>query len=195
MNDAELDQRVRDCFLAQALSGKSINGILSQGKVAKAEYDKRSVWRPWIPVAVAAAFVMLFAFSAARRYDVSEFARQVAGEIALRHNGDRPVDIKATSFDNVQNGLSDLAFSVTPVVKQGLLSAYEILGARYCWLEGQQGVHMRVRNRASGALCTLYVASLNGKLAELKSMDRKVSLGANEVVMWEDSDRLFVIVE
>lgn len=195
MNDAELDQRVRNCFLAQGLSGKSIGKILAVGNEAKAEHAKRIVWRPWIPVAAAAAFVMLIAFSAARQYDVSEFARQVAGEIALRHNGDRPVDIEATSFDKVQNGLSDLAFSVTPAVKQGLLSAYEILGARYCWLEGQQGAHIRVRNRASGALCTLYVASLDGKLAELKSTDRKVSLGANEVVMWEDSDRLFAIVE
>ena len=195
MNDTELDQRIRDCFLAQRLSQKSVESILARGRQAQAAREKRSWWRPWIPVAAAAAVIMFVAFHTAREYDVSQFARQVAGEIAMRHNGDRPFDIEASSFDAVQNGLKDLAFSVTPAVKEGVLSAYEILGARYCYLEGQQGVHLRVRNRASGAFCTLYIASLKGPLANLKATDREVHLEGNDVKMWEDRDRLFAIVE
>lgn len=195
MNEVEIDQLVRDCFLAQKLPQKSVERILARGAKAKAIHDKVAWWQTWAPVAAAAAIVMLGAFQLARHYDVSEFARQVAGEIAMRHNGDRPFDVETASFDGIQNELKDLGFSVSPVVKQGLLSAYEILGARYCWLEGQQGVHIRVRNRDSGALCTLYIATLEGKLAELRSMDDKVDLGANDVRMWEDSDRLFALVE
>lgn len=194
MNDQELNQKIRDCFLAESLSAKTAEFILARGKKAKEIHD-RAWWRPWLPVAAAAAVVMLGAFQLGKRYDVSQFADKVAGEIAMRHNGTRPLDIEASSFDGVQNGLTDLAFSVTPHLKQGLLSAYEVLGARYCWLEGQQGVHIRVRNRATGVLCSLYVASLNGPLAELREADRQVHLQANDVRLWEDEDRLFALVE
>lgn len=195
MNEAEMDAKVREHCLSQRLSDKAVEAILAKGRAAKEAHDRRQWWRPWLPVAAAAAVVMLVAFEISRRYDVSAFARQVAGEIAMRHNGNRPLDIEAHSFDAVQNGMKDLAFSVTPAVKQGLLSAYEILGARYCYLEGQQGVHLRVRNRATGALCTLYIASLKGPLADLRQTENEVHFEANDVRMWEDSDRLFALVE
>lgn len=194
MGDDQLDQRIRDCFAAESLPAISVQSILEKGKKAKELHD-RAWWRPWLPVAAAAAFVMLASFQIGKHYDVSRFATKVAGEVAMRHNGARPFDIEASSFDGVQNGLHELAFSVTPHVKQGLLSAYEVVGARYCFLEGQQGVHMRVRNRTTGVLCSLYVASLNGPLRELKESDREVHLAANDVTLWEDSDRLFALVE
>ncbi|MBD5778269.1 hypothetical protein IEN85_02025 [Pelagicoccus sp. NFK12] len=193
-DDQQLDQKIRDCFMAESLSAASVQTILARGKKAKEIHD-RAWWRPWLPVAAAAAFVMLVSFQIGKNYDVSKFATKVAGEIAMRHNGVRPFDVEAHSFDEVQSSLKDLAFSVTPHVKQGLLSAYEVVGARYCFLEGQQGVHMRVRNRTTGVLCTLYVASLNGSLKELKASDREVHLAANDVTMWEDGDRLFALVE
>lgn len=180
--------------MAESLSAASVQTILARGKKEKEIHD-RAWWRPWLPVAAAAVFVMLVSFQLGKRYDISQFATKVAGEIAMRHNGARPFDIEANSFDGVQNGLKDLAFSVTPHVKQGFLSAYEVVGARYCFLEGQQGVHMRVRNRTTGILCSLYVASLQGPLEELKASDTEVHLAANDVTIWEDSDRLFALVE
>lgn len=194
MDEQQLDQKIRECFAAESLPALSVQSILEKGKRAQALHD-RAWWRPWLPVAAAAAFVMLASFQIGKHYDVSRFANKVAGEVAMRHNGARPFDIEASSFDGVQNGLQDLAFSVTPHVKQGLLSAYEVVGARYCFLEGQQGVHMRVRNRTTGVLCSLYVASLHGPLRELKESDREVHLAANDVTLWEDSDRLFALVE
>lgn len=193
-DDQQLDEKIRGCFMAESLSATSVQTILARGKKAKELHD-RAWWRPWLPVAAAAAFVMLVSFQIGKSYDVSQFANKVAGEIAMRHNGVRPFDIEANTFDGVQSGMTDLAFSVTPHVKQGLLSAYEVVGARYCFLEGQQGAHLRVRNRTTGVLCSLYVASLNGPLKELKSSDREVHLAANDVTMWEDSDRLFALVE
>lgn len=195
MNEQEMDQRIRECFLASRLSDESVARILAGGAKKRAEHRKSAWWRPWVQVGVAASLVMLLAFQLGKHYDISRFATKVAGEIAMRHNGTRPLDVEASSFDAVQNELKDLAFSVTPHLKQGLLSAYEIVGARYCWLEGQQGVHMRLKNRSNGRLCSLYVASLHGPLLELKATDREVHLQANDVRMWDDEDRLFALVE
>ena len=80
-------------------------------------------------------------------------------------------------------------------MKHRLLSAYEVIGARYCQLQGQQAVHLQVENRKTRALCTLYLATMSGSLSSLKSIDRHVGLEANEVDIWEDSDRLFALVD
>ncbi len=190
MNDQELDRKIRDLFLSERLPAKSVQRILQQGRNEK----KIVWWRYWAPVAAAAVVVMIFSFRMARDYENEEFYFDVAGEIAMRHNNYGKFDVQTASFADVQKKLKDLAFSVTPLVKQKLLSAYEVIGARYCQLEGQQAAHLQVRNRRTGALCTLYVASLKGPLAALKSMDKRVDLEANHVEIWEDSDRLFALV-
>ena len=59
----------------------------------------------------------------------------------------------------------------------------------------QQAAHLQVKNRKTGALCTLYVASMNGSLSSLKSIDQHVGLEAHEIDIWEDSDRLFALVD
>ena len=89
-------------------------------------------------MAAAAAIVVVISFQMAREHDNGDFYFDVAGGIAMRHNDYAKFDVKAASFEGVQKGLKDLGFSVTPLVKQKLLSAYEVIGARYCQLEGQQ---------------------------------------------------------
>jgi len=193
MNEQEIDKSVRELFLNQKLSAEKVQSILDKGKSQKA---KKPFWMTyWMPVAAAAAIVMAFSFQFARNYQDEEFYFDVAGEIAMRHNAYHDFDVRAASFSDVQAGLKDLAFSVTPLVKQRLLSAYEVIGARYCQLQGQQAAHVQLKNRKTRALCTLYVASMNGTLSSLKSIDQHVGLEANEVDIWEDSDRLFALVD
>ncbi len=194
MNEQEIDKTVRDFFLSQKLPAESVQSILELGN-AQPRRSSTVWWYYWVPVAAAAAIVMAFSFQMGRSYDDEEFYFDVAGEIAMRHNGYKSFDVKAASFEGAQEGLKDLAFSVTPLVKQKLLSAYEVIGARYCQLQGQQAAHLQVKNRKTGTLCTLYVASLKGSLTSLKSLDREIDLEANHVDIWEDSDRLFALVD
>ena len=191
MDEQEMDKNIRDLFMSERLPAESVQRILKQGQSEK----KTIWWHYWAPVAAAAAIVMGFSFQMAREYEEGEFYFDVAGEIAMRHNNYGKFEVQTASFEGVQKELQDLGFSVTPLVKQKLLSAYEVLGARYCQLEGQQAAHMRVRNRKTGALCTLYVASLKGRLAALKSADQHVDLEANHVDLWEDSGRLYALVD
>lgn len=191
MNEQEIDKTVRDLFLSQKLPAEKVQRILDQSQ----SQSKTVWWKYWMPVAAAAALVMALSFQLARNQSSEEFYFDVAGEIAMRHNNYDSFDVQATSFNGVQEELKDLAFSVTPLVKQKLLSAYEVLGARYCQLQGQQAAHVQVKNRKTGALCTLYIASLKGSLSSLKTLDKSVDLEANQVDIWEDSDRLFALVD
>ena len=194
MNEQEIDKTVRDFYLNQKLPAEKVQMILDQGE-AQPRSSGRTWWHYWVPVAAAAAIVMAISFQMGRSYDDEEFYFDVAGEIAMRHNGYKDFDVQTASFEGAQEGLKELAFSVTPLVKQKLLSAYEVIGARYCQLQGQQAAHLQVKNRKTGTLCTLYIASLKGPLSSLKSLDREIDLEANHVDIWEDSDRLFALVD
>ena len=191
MNEQEIDKSVRDLFLIQKLFAEKVQNILDQGNSQK---TKKPNWMSyWMPVA--AAIVIAFSFQFARNYQDEEFYFDLAVEIAMRRNAYHDFDVRAASFSDVQAGLKDLAFSVTPLMKHRLLSAYEVIGARYCQLQGQQAVHLQGKNRKTRALCTLYLATMSGSLSSLKSIDRHVGLEANEVDIWEDSDRLFALVD
>ena len=191
MNEQEIDKSVRDLFLSQKLFAEKVQNILDQGNSQK---TKKPVWMSyWMPLAV--AIVIAFSFQFARNYQDEEFYFDLAVEIAMRRNAYHDFDVRAASFSDVQAGLKDLAFSVTPLMKHRLLSAYEVIGARYCQLQGQQAAHLQVKNRKTRALCTLYLATMSGSLSSLKSIDRHVGLEANEVDIWEDSDRLFALVD
>ena len=191
MNEQEIDKSVRDLSLIQKLFAEKVQNILDQGNSQK---TKKPNWMSyWMPVA--AAIVIAFSFQFARNYQDEEFYFDLAVEIAMRRNAYHDFDVRAASFSDVQAGFKDLAFSVTPLMKHRLLSAYEVIGARYCQLQGQQAVHLQVKNRKTRALCTLYLATMSGSLSSLKSIDRHVGLEANEVDIWEDSDRLFALVD
>jgi len=197
MNEQDLDKKVKEHYLSQKLSDECVQRILAEGEARKAQ--RSNWWRYWMPVAAAAAIVMAIGFQYGRsRTQVDmELLSEVAGKIAMKHNGriHRTFKVEASDYEGVQAGLEDLAFSVTPLVKQKLLCAYEVLGAKYCQLEGQQAAHLKVRHRVTGAICTLYIASLNGPLELLKKANNEIDLEANHVEMWADTGRLFALVD
>jgi|GEM_PF-687718 len=194
MKEEELDKTIKSYFFEQGLPEQSIARILAAGEERKSQ--RSHWWRYWTPVAAAAAIMMAIGFQYGRSVDDSELFGDIAGKIAMRHNSyaKKNFGVEASSFEGVQSGLQDLAFSVTPLVKEKLLSAYEVMGARYCQLEGQQAAHLKVRNRVNGTICTLYIASLNGPLESLKETTGEVDLAANHVEMWTDTGRLFALV-
>lgn len=194
MNDTELDNKFKAYYAEQTMSMSSVQRILEQGRAAKEERPSR--WRSWVPMAIAASMALLISFQVMRpNATAASYTEEVAGAIAVRHNNFHEFNYAASSYEDVQSGLKELMFSVQPVMKQKLLSAYELIGARYCQLEGQQAAHIQVRNRKSGALCTLYIATLSGRLAELKDSDAGLDLESHHVDMWADSGRLFAIVK
>ncbi len=198
MKDQDLDHKIKEYYGKQSLPDSAVQRILELGNAEAAKVDAKGgrSWLKWMPLAVAAALALFISveFSGFNR-GYSPYAEELAGAIAMRHNMKRNFGVEAGNFEEVQGGLKDLIFSVQPSIKQKLLSTYELLGARLCQLEGQQAAHMQVRNRKTGALCTLYVATLEGPLRSLEDKDTGLDLEANHVDMWIDSGRLFALVD
>jgi len=196
MNDQLLDSKIKAYYEAQRLPSEAVQRILGATPEG-GDLPPRSTsrWSPWLGVAAAAGLAMLLSFHFVKGGDdPSPVVYEVAGEMALRHNSDPPLDVAASTYEEVQERLENLVFTVTPVVKRQLLSAYEVLGARYCQIQGRQGAHLKLRHRGTGVLCSLYVASLDGPLAELDDTDAQLELEQNKVMMWSDSGRLFALI-
>lgn len=197
MDDTKLDNKFKAYYGEQSLPMESVQRILEEGAAVKktSSVVNSNWWKGWVPVAIAACMALLATFQFARSTHAEpSYAEEVAGSIAMRHNNMHDFDVAASNYSEVQTGLKDLVFSVQPVVKQKLLSAYELLGARYCQIEGLQAAHIQVRDRKSGTLCSLYIASLEGPLKHLQDSDENLDLAANHVDLWADSGRLFALV-
>lgn len=211
MDDKQLDQTIRDYYMKQELPVSSIQRILEQGKVQRelgpeepeaavqaSESKPKSYWWRQIGTLAAAACLMVFLavqFDKGRKAENPMFeVEEVAGVVASRHNTYHNFDFAVHSFEDVQSELKDLAFTVQPNVKHKLLSAYEVIGARYCQVQGQQTAHLQMRNRSTGVLCSLFVASLDGELESMKRANRLVDLEANKIDMWADSGRFYALV-
>jgi len=193
MNDQILDSKIKAYYKAQRLPSVAVQRII--GARAEGGIAAPRRWSPWLGVAAAAGLAMLLSFHFVKGGDEnSPIVYEVAGEMAMRHNSDPPLDVAASTYEEVQDQLENLVFTVTPVVKRQLLSAYEVLGARYCQIQGRQGAHLKLRHRGTGVLCSLYVASLDGPLADLDDTDAQLELEQNKVMMWSDSGRLFALI-
>lgn len=199
MSNDKLDRQIREYFMGQMLPEAAVQSVLQQGASPQGGQTTRQWWLTWGPVAIAATVILAFTFQAGRNYVDNGYAMELAGQIAIRHEGDGALEVKGGSFDSIQEGLRELQFSIMPELKSQILSAYEILGARYCQLQGQQAAHLRVKHRVTGALCTLYITSMNGPLAKvhdaLPGGESEIDLEAHKVNMWEDSGRLFALVQ
>ncbi|MCH6257579.1 hypothetical protein MLD52_13540 [Puniceicoccaceae bacterium K14] len=204
MDDKQLDQSIRDYYLKQELPASSIQRILEQGKAEAAlgaqmeeqsEKPRNHWWRQAITFAAAACLMIVLGFQVEKMRTPSNDVDEIAGVVASRHNNNRNFDFAVNSFEDVQSELKDLAFTVQPVLKQKLLSAYEVVGARYCQVHGQQTAHLQVRNRSTGVLCSLFVASLDGNLKGVDTAPYAVELEANSIDMWSDSGRLYALVD
>lgn len=202
MDETQIDQKVRDYYMKQEMSASSIQRILKQGLAEKAAGHqnvstgkKTYWWRQAVTFAAAACLMIVLVIQYDKIRVPVDDIEEVAGVVASRHNNIHNFDFAVDSFEGVQAELKDLAFTVQPVVRQKLLSAYEVIGARYCQVQGQQTAHMQLRNRSSGVICSLFVASLDGHLKNMDKASHVVDLEANHIDMWSDSGRLFALVD
>lgn len=155
MND--LDRDVRDYYDGQALDEARIDDILQA-----ARGDRRSdrVWY-WRIAAVVA--VLLIAFPVLHleltNRDLSE---RVLGEIAMNHKKQLAVEVAAVDFESLQTGLDRLEFPIRP--PKALVGGMELVGGRYCSIQGSLAAQIKMRDPASGEIRTLYATTLNPDL-------------------------------
>lgn len=115
-------------------------------------------------------------------------ASKLADEIAVHHlKGDEPT-VLSSSYEVVQAALPRLPFSILPSNPR-LLSDYDLLGARYCSLQGHLVAQINLKDRQHGGTHTLYVMEL---ARDFRNVKHETFYRDGVIVeLWTDDKRLF----
>ena len=182
---SDFDESVREYYARAALRPQRAESILAQGRAAT------RARRSWLyRLAGMAAVLALGLFGVQRQLGDDSVVPGLLAEVAMNHQKQLGVEVASDRYQAVQAGLDRLDFPVLPA-RQGLLENYGLLGGRYCSIRGNLAAQLKVRDRVSGRVLTLYVTPLTEALSDHIPLEREFE--QVRIRMWEDNGRLFVL--
>ncbi|WDE09050.1 hypothetical protein SG34_030205 [Thalassomonas viridans] len=121
------------------------------------EGDKASSLKlSWSISALAVGFVLVLGIRAGLAPSQDE---KVVSEIAYNHNKQAAMEVKSAALSDVSNYLSKLDFSL--INSERFASPeWQLLGGRYCSIQGSLAAQLRIRNTQTGKVMTLYQTKL-----------------------------------
>ncbi len=171
----DLDTLIDEYYSGEHLSDERIDLILSRSDRA------RSPMRAWHLRVGALAACLLIGFVALHMHlGVRDTAELVLAEIAMNHRQRHAVDVATADYAVLRNAMGTLGFA--PRLPARVMAGFELLGGRYCSIQGGIAVQLRLRKKASGEIHTLYVTALTAKLARLGT--RQARRGGVDIDLW-----------
>ncbi|PIR23306.1 MAG: hypothetical protein COV44_03555 [Deltaproteobacteria bacterium CG11_big_fil_rev_8_21_14_0_20_45_16] len=115
---------------------------------------------------------------------------KVREELAYHHHKDMEMEVESPSFEKVKEYLSQLDFSL--IQSQELSSdKWELVGGRYCSLQGRLAAQLRYRNKESQKYYTVYQLAYPAGVpldGPIKMYERGVA-----IKIWKEKGLLFGI--
>ena len=182
---SNFDERVREHYEHAALPQNRAEAILERGRGA-ARGRRGRLYR----LAGLAAVLALGWFGIQRQLGDDSVVHGVLAEVAMNHQKQLGVEVASNRYEAVQAGLHRLDFPILPA-RPGLLENFGLLGGRYCSIRGNLAAQLKVRDRVSGRVLTLYVTPLTEALSGQVPLEREFE--QVRIRMWEDSGRLFAL--
>jgi anti-sigma factor RsiW len=190
-NEQELALGLKSFYYTKSLPAARVDFLL-QAKNRSAQSNQQ--WRitPLMQIATLTAAIVIFFLVAAREEHRKSIERAVCAEVVMNHLKHSPLEVISSHYSEVQSALSRLDFSIMPANSM-LLETYQLMGGRYCSIQGVPAAQLRVRDVRSAKECTLYAVKAAGKLrdviASVESMD------GIRVEIWRQDNVLFALAE
>ncbi len=190
MND-RLDSAIKDYYGNQTLSDETIDTILeSAGAQETAGTPPRSSERVWYARLAAMAALLVFGFGIFHVWFLErDLTDRVLGEIAMNHLKELSVEIASADYAIVQDGLDQLDVSILP--PEQMRQRFELIGGRYCSIEGGLAAQLKLRERESGQVQTLYATRMTNALegiAPQESLHDDV-----RITLWSEGEVFFAL--
>lgn len=180
---SDFDQIVKRYYADKKLPPERLEAILQQGsgRPGLARYYK------WAGVA---AVLLIGFFGVHRQLEHQTLTEGVLAEIAMNHRKQLGVEVASDQYQVVQAKLDRLDFPILPA-KEGLLANYRLVGGRYCSIRGELAALLKVRDRMSGAVFTLYVTPLTEALEPMVPLEQNYDQVS--IRLWRDNGRFFAL--
>ena len=162
----ELKTSVKHYVESKQLSERQLNDLIELVSTPK----KSSVW----PRAVAAIVVIAIAigFWHVSNRDPAAVSLLIAEEVVHNHLKMKPLEVTSHSLQDLRAYFSQLDF---PLRETNIISGsnLNLLGGRYCSIQGITAAQLRLRDEKTGDLETLYQAPYNKEMfRELPNLEQ-----------------------
>lgn len=111
----------------------------------------------------------------------------VAKEIAVNHNKQLAIEFSAQDYRELNQKMQKLNFS-SVASKRLDTDQYRLLGGRYCSIQGQLALQVKLQDRA-GNVYTLYQTPLSRILAEVEVGEQAID--GLQLTLWHEAGLLF----
>ena len=196
---SKLKQSVREHIESFSLNDSQLEQLESLGKETKTEKaGHATIFYRSLAGAVAAFILAVILIPTI--FETENMHERIAQEVALNHIKLKPLEIETSSIDGVRDYFSKLDFiPVSSDLIDG--SGFELIGGRYCSLQGIGAAQLRLKQPGSDAVHTLYQTEYRKELFEdmpvIERGDEPVELYAKgiRVTIWVEKDLLFALTE
>jgi hypothetical protein len=122
-------------------------------------------------------------------FNQTSLTERVIDEIAYNHRQEMPVEVAANTMSAIGQYLDRLSFSL--ISPRALTdNGWQILGGRYCSINGKLAAQLKVKNIAEDKVYTLYQASAEGDLVQTGISMKSGMVDGVDVSIWQEQGLL-----
>jgi len=188
----KLGKSLTEYYQRKSLSADSVKRILAQ---TSSPTPATPPAIPWFrrPVAGLAWVASLLVIAMAGQFFYHQQSFQgnltalVLKEIAMNHNKKLDAEYRETRPEILRTAMQRLDFPLN--LPADIQRNFQLVGGRYCSIQGGLAAQLKVRNRTNGSISTLYVTELTEKLARIK--EQQVLQGSVDIHLWQQQGRFF----
>lgn len=193
MKKGNLKYIVREHIEEKSLSDNQLNSLM---ELQNKQHKKSIIPTRWLAVAA----VLLLAVSNIFYFDFSsnlKLDQRIGREVAKNHINLKPLEIQTSSIREIGQFLTELDF--VPVESSLLKGTKNLIGGRYCSIQGVTAAQLRLKDRKSGQIQSLYQTVYDEKkfpgLPLLKEDQKPVTVYSKglAVDIWVEKGILFAL--
>ena len=184
MEQNNLKNQIHEFYAKKSLSEDRLNLLLRLQEKATPIPVKTNlmVGKRGLLIAVAACFLGFLAYKTTLQ--PVNLPYSVAKEVAYNHNKLKDLEISTSSYRDIQSKLNKLDFSI---ISSKLISkAHQLLGGRYCSIQGVLAAQLRYQNTSSRSLMTVYQVPFHKKYHKVFEKPFTTQVNGVEIKIWNE---------
>lgn len=178
----EIDKKIREYYHSKSLSKDQLQRITSGEKTRTSAHS-------WSSILKYAAVIVLIgiAFFSYQSIQKNNLLKEYAKVVAYNHHKGLAPAIKAQSVSELNSLMNKLNFEIE--FPQKIHNNYALLGGRYCSIDKRMAAQLKIQNKKTNQIETLYV------LAKIPNddYDNSILLDSTSVHIWNSQTNLFVL--
>lgn len=179
------DETIKKYYSGKLLPAEKVEAIL-----LKSAGLRKSLFGRYYQLAGMAAVLLIVFAGLYWQLNQTTITQGVLTEIAMNHHKRLNVEVASDQYQVVQEKLDRLDFSIFPDRKD-LIDNYTLIGGRYCSIHGGLAAQLKVRDKVSGELLTLYVTKLTDELEGITPLNTE--LDGVQIRLWKENGRFFAL--